>query len=161
MITEARLLALKAAEQRQRRETINLNKELPPYEQLEVEVVDVEIILKELDGYCGCGCDQKLDFTSKWKGPQQTPLYPIIAHVFSRKQGGGHTQKNVSIWCAECNINPDEEKTEIATFNRFKVNKDRKKPKSKWNGGRKIQNAGFQKVKTKWPSRKLQSRKFK
>lgn len=162
MLTEAKLLSLQAAEQRQRRETVKLNKKLPPHKQLEVEFVDVIIILEELDGVCGCGeCNLPLDFASKWDINKPPKGYPIIAHILSRKQGGGHTQKNVSIWRHSCNINPGGELTQIASVRKHTPDKERTRPKSKWNGGRKIQSAGFQKVKTKWPSRKLQSRKFK
>lgn len=136
------LKRLRAAEARQRRETLARDLLALP--------VDVAAIWT---GYCGCGCGAALDTESKWDAKRPPPLYPVIAHVLARGSKGEHTPENVSIWAWVCNRNAGHrEAGEAASVKRFSVVKGRPKRG-------KIPSRGFPKTKRSLPSRPFSRKK--
>jgi 5-methylcytosine-specific restriction endonuclease McrA len=88
------LARLKEAEARQRNETKKRG--------LPAEFVSVEGLLLLQRNNCG-KCKQPLDFVVRWNVEKPPARYPVIAHKFLRKRGGGHTPSNVAIWHWGCN----------------------------------------------------------
>lgn len=92
-----RVKALKAAMQRQQRETEKRG--------LPSERIDAEALLILQRYACKCGCGKPLDLVSEWNPESPPPGYPVVAHEFYRrgKQSPGHTLGNVWWWRHECN----------------------------------------------------------
>ena len=128
---------------------------------LPVEFVSVEALWILQRGRCACPNCGKLPMDQD--AAAREPDAIVIAHVYYRKRGGGHTIENVRLWRHACNAAmAATENHDGAVGDRMAVDFTRKLLAKEERKRGSIKSRGFQKRPdgaTSWPKRSFQTRK--